>query len=351
MGVSSWEGCNSSKQQSALGTMWRFRPSALSSVDYATMTADRLYELYMNDNRRASEDGVRVPPPPTSGVLRTCQWNVHHFAPTEHDPDPARLAADVADRLLQTDADVIVLNEYGIEPGDARSCDDRDSCRERLERHGYTLHVAPGFFPTAVATRMPLAGPVRKFELDWHRSAVAVPLDTASKDAAGRECAQSPLWIYGTHLEAGDDRNGAYRLEEIRRLVGEMRNFHPDLDDAEAATRPRLMIIGDFNQQRERDYTAEEWRQIRANKRRRRSPLDDGVAAMLEGAGFRCAFDSVPRSGRNWHCDAPLPSTHWSGTVVDYAYFRGQGLILDGVYVSPCGLSDHRMVVCDWVIS
>ena len=130
-----------------------------------------------------------------------------------------------------------------------------------------------------------------------------------------------------------------------------MRKLYPNLGDAEAAMQPTLMIIGNFNQQRERDYTAEEWRQISARKHPRRSPLDDGVPALLEGAGFRCAFDSIPRRGRNWLCDDPLPSTHWSGTVVEYTCFRGPGLKLDGVYVSPCGLSDHRMVVCDWVIS
>jgi hypothetical protein len=34
---------------------------------------------------------------------------VHHFAHIEYDPDPARLAEDVADRLQRTNADVIVL--------------------------------------------------------------------------------------------------------------------------------------------------------------------------------------------------------------------------------------------------
>jgi len=36
-------------------------------------------------------------------------------------------------------------------PGDARTCDDQDLSRERLERHGCTLDIASGFSPTAVA--------------------------------------------------------------------------------------------------------------------------------------------------------------------------------------------------------
>ena len=39
------------------------------------------------------------------------------------------------------------------------------------------------------------------------------------------------------------------------------------------------MIIGDLNQQRQEDYAKEEWRVIRANKKRRDSPEDDWVAS------------------------------------------------------------------------
>jgi endonuclease/exonuclease/phosphatase family metal-dependent hydrolase len=332
--------------------LWYFRPSALSSVNYATMTADQLYELYMKDNERASKERVQVPSLPTSGILRTCQWNVHHFAPTEQVSDPFRLAVDIADRVLETNADVIVLNEFGIEPEGCTDCRiPSDCCRERLEQHGYTVHIASCFFPTAVATRLPLAGPIRKLDLDFERAAVAVPLDTTSNDSTVREAIQSPLWIYGTHLEASNSQNGAYRREEIQRLLEMMQKLHPNLGNAKAAIQPRIMIIGDFNQQRAEDYTAQEWQQICGSKQRRQSPLDDGVSSMLKETGFQCVFDSVLPIRKNWPNNTPPPSTHWSGTLIDYTYFRGPGLRLNGVYVSSCSLSDHRMVLCDWVVS
>lgn len=113
------------------------------------------------------------------------------------------------------------------------------------------------------------------------------------------------------------------------------------------------MVIGDFNQQRSQDYTTREWEKIRQSKKRRDSPVDDGVATKLHEAGFQCIFDSAildKHVQRNWPVEMPPPSSHWSGTLIDYTYFLGPGITLTGVYVSGCGLSDHRMIVCDCLI-
>ena len=42
------------------------------------------------------------------------------------------------------------------------------------------------------------------------------------------------------------------------------------------------------------------------------------------------------------------PATHWTGTIVDYAY--GRNLTAEGVYISPAYWSDHRMIVTDWAM-
>jgi hypothetical protein len=104
----------------------------------------------------------------------------------------------------------------------------------------------------------------------------------------------------------------------------------------------RVIVVGDFNQQRDRDYTVSEWQAIRASKKRRNEARCDGVASLMDNAGFLCIFDQA--SSCNWR--GLPPSTHWTGTVVDYSYFRN--LYQKGVYVSPCGLSDHRLIACDW---
>ena len=54
------------------------------------------------------------------------------------------------------------------------------------------------------------------------------------------------------------------------------------------------------------------------------------------------------RLHRNW--DGPLPPpTHWTSTNIDHCY--GKGLEVRGVYVVPSLLSDHLLVVTDWVSS
>jgi endonuclease/exonuclease/phosphatase (EEP) superfamily protein YafD len=110
----------------------------------------------------------------------------------------------------------------------------------------------------------------------------------------------------------------------------------------------RVLIAGDFNQQRQQDYTMEEWQRICANKARRDSPETDNVAETLAQAGYTCNLDAslITTAARNCPLTDPPPSTHWTGTIVDHTYFRNLELL--GVYVSPSDWSDHRLTVCDW---
>jgi hypothetical protein len=81
---------------------------------------------------------------------------------------------------------------------------------------------------------------------------------------------------------------------------------------------------------------------------------DDGVAALLQNHNFQCVFDQLQQvlgddqqsSSFSATTFALPPSTHWSGTTIDYSYSRN--IPVHGVYVSPAGYSDHRMTVCDW---
>jgi endonuclease/exonuclease/phosphatase family metal-dependent hydrolase len=155
--------------------------------------------------------------------------------------------------------------------------------------------------------------------------------------------------IYGTHLEDYDDQGGIHRLRGIETLL-------QNIEDSSSTLEP-MLIVGDLNQQRERDYAKDEWAAICQNKKKRKAPTDDGVASKLEEAGFVCNLDFIRRHSNgtynktsfiNWKSTDPPPATHWSGTIVDYSYGRGKGLAVSSLYVSPCGLSDHRLVVTDW---
>jgi len=139
------------------------------------------------------------------------------------------------------------------------------------------------------------------------------------------------------------------------------------------------------------DYTTDEWNRIAESADRRNIPVDDGVSTILEQNTFHCILDHVRQHGQrhdshssansggdgndnnnhivnnnvdvqcNWNKNEPPPSTHWSGTTIDYTYYynheNGKNgnntnirIIPHGVYVSPAGFSDHRMTVTDWNI-
>lgn len=163
-------------------------------------------------------------------------------------------------------------------------------------------------------------------------------LPDAAQEVTNRAGGDSTFWVYGTHLDDGDDRAGKDRFEEAKVLLSRIKS-DTAIDDA-------VIVAGDFNQQRQVDYTEPEWASICANKQNRDSPRDDGVAFALTQAGFVCTFDSGSAKSKNWKPADPPPATHWSGTAIDYSYSRN--LDATGVYVSPSDLSDHRLIITDW---
>ena len=150
--------------------------------------------------------------------------------------------------------------------------------------------------------------------------------------------------VWATHLDHSDHYSGKQRSEEAKVLINEAKKTESGIQDPEP-----ILIIGDFNQQREKDYMEEEWSAICANKYRRASPTDDGVDKQLSQAGYSCIWDERPRRA-NWKVAHPPPSTHWTGTIVDYTYYKGS-IQCDGCFVSSSGLSDHRLIVSEWIIN
>lgn len=140
---------------------WTFRPTALSlstttstsrgTEYYAQLSKKELITLYENDCKRAQQD-VMVPSKPcsspsnsdsnsTSSILRTCQWNVQCFEPWSLSA-PNDVGFDwegCLKTLLQIDADIIVLNEFG-ECGRSPAISNGDNTGEQfaslLERYG-----------------------------------------------------------------------------------------------------------------------------------------------------------------------------------------------------------------------
>jgi endonuclease/exonuclease/phosphatase family metal-dependent hydrolase len=339
---------------------WKFRPSALAAAqhNYRDAYVHHLHACYARDNKSCSRIVAEKEGGKQQGrtekrqrSFRTCQWNINslnyflahdNFFESDHDA-----ANKIADTLLETDSDVMVLNEFGEDwedPGRPIR-----HLQNLLENNGYRVYISRCLWPTAIATRLPLAAtntadntsrPNEQYlNLDEERGAVR--LDLIAED--GRI-----LRAYGTHLAEMDVLNGKYRKREMKALL---QHIAAATQDDEQRTPAATMIIGDFNQQRQQDYASDEWTAICANKERRGSPENDGNAEQLQNAGFICTLDAADASTtRNWDASKhPPPATHWSGTIVDYTYFRSPlSLQVSGIFVSPCGFSDHRLIVTDW---
>jgi len=297
---------------------WDFRPSALSLLSYSTTSSERLVEQYLKDNKRADEADVKIHARPESAFLRTLQWNIHGWTTATNDSSPV-ISKGIRDAIFNADADVVILNEYDWENRDGRHI----AFERKLREQGYTFYCATVFCPTAVATRLHV-NEVREIRLSEERSALVLNV----------EHDLGSFWVIGTHL---DHLNGQQRRQEIDVLMQELELCCHDDD--------RIVMAGDLNQQRRQDYTKAEWKLISESMTRRKACQDDGVAVRLKKARFVCAWDGLHPSKSNWATSKP-PSTHWSGSVVDYSY--GRNVQADGVSVSKAGWSDHRMTVCDW---
>jgi endonuclease/exonuclease/phosphatase family metal-dependent hydrolase len=228
--------------------------------------------------------------------------------------------------IKDANADVVVLNEY------------TDALDKGLLTMGYTIHIGTVDYPTALATRLNVSQH-KEIILSDDRSAILAQVHTKAKDND-----DEMLWVIGTHVNF---MNGQLRQQEMQVLVEKLDKMGLVISGTSSGNKKeRIVLMGDLNQQREQDYSEDEWDRIHSGMIYRRSSVDDGVATMLLERGFVCAWDAHPSPDTNWETKYP-PATHWTGTIVDYSYSYGDVLPL-AVSILPTVLSDHRMTICDW---
>lgn len=381
--------------------IWNFRPTVLQSGNYSIDPND-LLQRYLDDCDRAQRNAdanLRESPSPSKSTiipsreasshtesdsvhLRTSQWNVHAFCARwlegDETYDLKKHGKNVAETLIDTDSDIIILNEFCVDrKSNLHKSSNEQKRRKRneershqtnifssiLETYGYVIHEASCSYPTAIASRIPIQT-WGEFPLDFKRSAVYI------KAIVSGPKGPKVITVFGTHLEDSDVDNGSQRLKEVEMLISCVNEVQKEGNSnclkiaGNYSNKPekvqhdedRILIVGDLNQQRENDYTDLEWVTLCANKKMRDSPSDDGVSTLLRNSQFRCNFDclsskaeSDPPLKCNWLQHDPPPATHWTSTIVDYSYFKGS-INLEGINIHPSKLSDHRLIVCDWVV-
>lgn len=332
---------------------WSFRPSVLQEPHYHELKVDDITDYYVRDNERAEHEGVSIPPHPSVTTtssssnadygyssaatqetlhLRTAQWNIQAWRSPQGTPANVQGIQNI---LRQVQADVLILNEYHWNDWNTRV---HQTFERFLLRQGYQRwHCGTNGTPTLVASKYDVLE-YKEIKLSYERSALCLKLNVPEQ--------LQPVWVIGTHL---DHLDGSQRHLEMEMLLNTLREEHNTIFTNDEP----VILAGDFNQQRKRDYTKQEWQRIAASMYKRKACPDDSVGTLLESQSFRCVFDQLGqqqqhRATFNWETSSLPPSTHWSGTTIDYTYTRH--LDVQGVYISPAGYSDHRMTVCDWKV-
>ena len=301
-------------------------------------------------------------------------------------------AADVAELLLQFDADVIVLQEAPCEgldeKWDARLREPLERMRALdaiLKENDYTLLRSCADNATLLATRLSVLA-TEGFTLDLEGPTATRNGSEVWTESRGARYAMlappgelgPPLAVYATHLSHKDAtlvmpsttkarepvaeaaaaatlppmRNklssweGATEVGGVRKRQATALLDHMDTQHLKDMT---VVVLADFNAPIPSHYSEAEWKVIAAGLTSKAvaQPLDDGVRDLLLSRGFQCAYDQCPPSQKNFGGRIAPPMTHWTGTVVDFVYVASTAWRVGGVYVKNTPLSDHLPVVVD----
>ena len=298
-------------------------------------------------------------------TLRVMSWNVNNLCGLMSNSDPGdqpNPPEDFADVIRWLQPDVIVLQEMVSEARHyddaqfARACSRVKDLEGILEADGFSICKSTCGNPTLLATKLVITE-MESFNLDRHhqwRTKVSTTPGKLMRDAQGqkKEVNESraalyvkvacggglDLGIYATHLHHRNytkSSDGA-RAAEMRVLLD-----HQALRKDAAA-----LVVADFNQPHERDYSRADWN-IMVKSSVEDVVADDGVDDLLQREGFKVCWD-LPGL-RNFSGTGAPPLTHWSGTTVDHVYLqsRMKFLKLVAAFVGFNSLSDHLPVVVD----
>ncbi len=249
-------------------------------------------------------------------ALRLCTYNVHFWLGPEQlvcEPNVEEMMAIIA----ATDADVLVLNEF-VPVKDTRSM---DGLVDRLERSlGYVHHTVKGSpscrdvtYVTVVFSRLPLE----------ERQQIGLWEDRH----AVRVCVEGGLQVVGMHLDVYDD-SGKTRNKQAEQVLAKVRPL------------ANVVLAGDMNALRRKDYSAEEWEKLAAHDALRKVALETGAIDAIEKAGFRDSFEGV---------GATPACTTWSGRRIDYVFLKTPNWKVVRSFVVHSAASDHIPVVVDLV--
>ena len=291
--------------------------------------------------------------------IRVAQWNLNVLHGADFKSPVSAIDAAVIVDSLQ--ADIVLIQEAGEQNFIKKNPQYPDSSsrilqfHDELKRRGYELVFADGVpNPAMLATKLKIVKVFDCFSIDCGGRNSHPHYDTMMKDEydfetrsarfvqlefdlklgeASKAYSKPNIAVCITHLHHREDGLPGVRLGEIRTIL-ERRPLAPEF----------TILATDFNWARRKDYNVREWAIISAGLDKVKQPHNDGVAEELESHGFVSTYDRMP---------GPHPKlmfTHWTSTIVDFAYVHAKNPLswqVISVQVVPSPLSDHLPIIHD----
>jgi endonuclease/exonuclease/phosphatase family metal-dependent hydrolase len=297
------------------------------------LARNQMLNLFIADMNRLADQNSRIPAhQPGDGKVRLMTYNVHEWA----DPNMRDKKAEILKVIATLQPDILVLQEIQV----IRRGDKIKQTVQDLTALGYTtvIHVplqisaSYGSIGNLLATKLPVTQQDTKiYDIDNQGRLERRGYVHATMQLPNNQL----LSVYGTHLDVSDTEHN--RRAEVDELT----------QKANADSADNVVILGDFNAIRQRDYQYDIngqniWQLLSKNEQARlRTAVPLQTLSNLENAGFQDSFSKA-------NIVAPKFTT-WTGTYIDFMYIRTRGwqLPIDGCYVQFNPYSDHTPVIMD----
>ena len=265
--------------------------------------------------------GSSAPVAVTEGAIRVVCWNIEWFpgkSPSTTPDGESRHITEIGAALTAMQPDILLAQEVSSsEP----------LLKALSGATGHQLGVIsrfPGRQQTATTGRIPI---VAAWFERWERDGKNDP-PRGFSHVSFRLPDGRLLLTYNLHLKsnAGGEpaSNRAKREDAIWQLLA---HIESELPKYREQTKPAIIIAGDFNTDPDSSQFAGE-----------------RTISMLTEAGFRSAFDGLPKSQRiTWPSDGRFPDT-----TFDYVFYKGLEVKRVQVPATYDSRSDHRPVVVDF---
>lgn len=151
-----------------------------------------------------------------------------------------------------------------------------------------------------------------------------------------------PLTIYGTHLEVDQIRTG-YSNEDIRK-----QQLQEIIADSTQLAHTNIIIAGDFNTVREKDYRdlkdrSDVWLLVKKAYASVNIELEPTALDYLAEERYCTSFELLNWQGPKY--------TNWASRVLDFIFMSpGWTLPVVGSYVYYTDLSDHLPIIADFKV-